>query len=592
MPTIPFQPPPGFLYDDTSFSSPARYKTGSCVRFVNGQWQVIGGWEALATTTLTGVCRNVYPWNDNNGYLNIAFGTHSALQIWQGGTLYTNTPTLNYPKATLGANPLATTNASATVVVTQAGHPYATGQSVIVAGATAVGGITPNGTFTITATTTDTWSFTFGSAATSTATGGGSAVTVTPQYAFQPGQIDGTGGAGYGTGSYGVGAYGSPSTTEYFPRTWSLSAYGEYLIANPRDGAIFWWQNNTGAVATPIDNSPAKVTYALAMPQRQIMAFGCSEETSGVYNHLCIRWSDIEGPTTWTTSSSNNAGEYIIEGGGRIVSAMLVGEFVLVWTSSGLHLGTFLGNPGETWRFQRQGDNCGLIGPNAVCVVGQTAYWISPDAQFWTYALGGQPQQIPSTVRKDFADNLALGQFDKIVASSISQWREVKWFYPDQRDGIENSRYVTLSLDGSWDHGQLARTAFCDAGTASSPIGATYAGAAYWHERGNSADGAALEWFIESTDFYADESQNEVKIGSMWPNFMGQIGAVYLTMYTKHFPQDVEYTHGPYTLSPGKNQKSFRCTGRVTRLKFSGNSSPSYARMGKCEFDVDIVGGR
>ena len=89
-----------------------------------------------------------------------------------------------------------------------------------------------------------------------------------------------------------------------------------------------------------------------------------------------------------------------------------------------------------------------------------------------------------------------------------------------------------------------------------------------------------------------DESQNEVKIGSMWPNFMGQIGAVYLTMYTKHFPQDVEYTHGPYTLSPGKNQKSFRCTGRVTRLKFSGNSSPSYARMGKCEFDVDIVGGR
>ena len=154
MPTIPFMPPPGFLYDDTSFSSPARYKTGSCVRFVNGQWQVLGGWESLTTSTLTGVCRGVFPWNDNNGYLNIAFGTHSALQVWQGGMLYTVTPTLNYPKATLGANPLATTNASTTVVVTQAGHPYATGQSVIVAGATAVGGITPNGTFTITATTT------------------------------------------------------------------------------------------------------------------------------------------------------------------------------------------------------------------------------------------------------------------------------------------------------------------------------------------------------------------------------------------------------------------------------------------------------
>ena len=78
MPTIPFTPPPGFLYDDTSFSSPARYKTGSCVRFVNGQWQVLGGWESLTTSTLTGVCRGVFPWNDNNGYLNIAFGTQQA----------------------------------------------------------------------------------------------------------------------------------------------------------------------------------------------------------------------------------------------------------------------------------------------------------------------------------------------------------------------------------------------------------------------------------------------------------------------------------------------------------------------------------
>ena len=68
---------------------------------------------------------------------------------------------------------------------------------------------------------------------------GGSAVTVTPQYAFQPGQIDGTGGAGYGTGSYGVGAYGSPSTTGISPHVVPERLRG-YLIANPRDGAIFW----------------------------------------------------------------------------------------------------------------------------------------------------------------------------------------------------------------------------------------------------------------------------------------------------------------------------------------------------------------
>jgi hypothetical protein len=41
---------------------------------------------------LTGVCRAVFPWTDNSAVLNIAFGTHSKLQVWQGGALYDITP--------------------------------------------------------------------------------------------------------------------------------------------------------------------------------------------------------------------------------------------------------------------------------------------------------------------------------------------------------------------------------------------------------------------------------------------------------------------------------------------------------------------
>ena len=87
---------------------------------------------------LGGVCRSVFPWTDTLGTLNIAFGTHQTLEIWQSGA-----------------------------------H-------------------------------TD----------------------ITPATGFTPGQIDGTGGAGYGTGAYGVGNYGEPSTVDYFPLTGSLGAFG------------------------------------------------------------------------------------------------------------------------------------------------------------------------------------------------------------------------------------------------------------------------------------------------------------------------------------------------------------------------------
>src|SRR5882724_1211889 len=89
---IPLDLPPGLNGDDTSFAGNGRWADGSNVRFRLGRAQVIGGWEALVATPLTGVCRAVLPWTDNAAVLNIAFGTHSKLQLWQGGALFDITP--------------------------------------------------------------------------------------------------------------------------------------------------------------------------------------------------------------------------------------------------------------------------------------------------------------------------------------------------------------------------------------------------------------------------------------------------------------------------------------------------------------------
>ena len=96
-------------------------------------------------------------------------------------TAYTDTPTntvLLSPVILLPENAFTTTNASAVVTVFCPDHGFFTGLTVTIAGATAVGGITPNGTFRITVTGLDTFTFTFGSNATSSATGGGSAANV------------------------------------------------------------------------------------------------------------------------------------------------------------------------------------------------------------------------------------------------------------------------------------------------------------------------------------------------------------------------------------------------------------------------------
>ena len=92
MTRVPLDIPPGLYSDDTSLATAPRWRDGSNVRFRLGRAQVIGGWESLTSDLLTGVCRTVFNWTDSDAVLNVAFGTHSALQVWVGGGLYTITP--------------------------------------------------------------------------------------------------------------------------------------------------------------------------------------------------------------------------------------------------------------------------------------------------------------------------------------------------------------------------------------------------------------------------------------------------------------------------------------------------------------------
>jgi hypothetical protein len=587
--------PSGLFGDDTAFASQGKWKDASNFRWVQGKAQIIGGWESLTTTLLTGVCRKAFPWTDNAGALNVGFGTHSNLEVYVGGGLYDITPTLALSATLLGTNPLTTVNTSPTVTVSHPHHGLSTGDSVSFSGAAVFNNVTITGAYTITVTTTDAYTITAGTNANASGSGGGSAVVAAPQTAFAAGAIDGTGTAGYGTGAYGTGTYGTPSTADYFPRTWSMGAWGKNLLACPRGGAIHAWTNNTGTVAAPLQNAPAQVTYVLVAPNGgayQAFALGCSQEADGVFNPMCIRHCSIRNNTEWFTDPSTTAREYTLAGGGRIVAGAVFGAYLLVWTNEGLFLGQYVGQLNQPWRFDKVASNCGLMGPNAFAVKGQEAFWVSPDRQFYRYAIGGTPTPVPCPIREDFAENLTPSQMDKVTAATLSEFGEVWWFYPDVRDGLENSRYLALTITGpdlgKWFRGQLARTAFCDAGVASYPIGTTYDGNAYFHEKGWSADGNAWSGFIETADLYLDENM-VMNVGPLWPDFVNQQGAITVTTYTALYPQGAETVSGPTTIAAGTQKVDLRVMGRLLRVRLDFNSTVNQLRLGK--IDVDVTPG-
>ena len=134
------------------------------------------------------------------------------------------------PARTLGANPFTTTLNSDVVSVSHQGHGFVHGDTVVISGADAVGGVDVNGQFTIDNVSFEGYTIAVPSAATSTVRGGGSNVVATEQAMFDEfvpeidslvpnattvtAQIAKTSGASYGAGrtdaingAYSLGAY-------------------------------------------------------------------------------------------------------------------------------------------------------------------------------------------------------------------------------------------------------------------------------------------------------------------------------------------------------------------------------------------------
>lgn len=365
---------------------------------------------------------------------------------------------------------------------------------------------------------------------------------------------------GYGNSFYGTQAYGTQRQESDVPdpaTTWSLDAWGEYLVAcSDSDGKIYEWTLNTATAAAQVSNAPTSNRSIVVTDERFLMALGAGG------NPRKVQWSDRENNTVWTAAATNEAGDIELQTSGRIECGVRVQNQTLILTDVDAHTATYAGPP-YVYGFERVGTSCGIVSKQAVAVVDRGAVWMGPRS-FYVYG-GGTVQEVESDVADYVFSDLNHSQISKVVAVSNAKFSEIRWFYPSGTS-TENDRYVAFNYqDNTWSIGTLARTAAVDAGVFPYPIYANPSDKKiYEHEVGYNYDGATP--FAESGPISMGLGDNVVSITDMIPDERTQ-GDVQAKFKTRFYPNDTEREYGPYSMS---NPTSIRFTGRQFRMRVEG----------------------
>ncbi len=228
---------PGVYKDDTPLNATGFYIDANKVRWVRGVPQSFGGWELLTSTTIAGYCRGIHTWVDGSLLQWLALGTHTNLYGVNDSVVYDCTPVSSRGLLT---NPFTTTIGLTSVNVDHTAHGRAVGDGVFYSGASAVGGLTISGNYTVTTVVSaNAYTITAASAATGSAGPGGGSVKFS--YYLAIGLASATFALGYGTGLYSAGTYSTASTGVPYARTWSICDYGPNMVACPRGGKVYEW---------------------------------------------------------------------------------------------------------------------------------------------------------------------------------------------------------------------------------------------------------------------------------------------------------------------------------------------------------------
>ena len=601
---------PGIVKDITQYSAGKNgpfYIDGDKVRFRDGFPTKIGGWEKetqyglssdgnanyTITATAIGVVRSMLYWRaitDGEDYL--ALGTHNHLMVNENQALYDITP-LRKTSSSL-SNPFATVDTSSVITVTDTAHGALDGDWVRIRGASATNGIladTINAAYgyQISYIDANTYTIDVGTAATSTGTGGG---TVNIDYLIGAAAGLGTqtsnAALGWGAGGWGLGTWGTPRTISTSLRLensqWTLNQWGEDIIATVRSGAIYYWDTSAGvgsrAVAVsslggasdvPDENRMTTVSF----PDRHLVSCGCTPLGGSDIDPMLVRWSDQEDYANWTPSATNTAGDQRLVVGTKITDVISTRDETFISTDEAVYGMSFVGPP-FTFAFRLLATNCGAIGMGVMGNVDGDVYWMSNET-FFIY--NGAVQELPCPVKHYVFDRMQKNYSDKFFCALNKDFDEVTWFYvstdvsattPDP----EPDSYVTYNYrDNAWSIGSMSRTAWEDAfGFRKVPFAYDEDGDLYNHETGTDADGAAMTAFIETSPMEVSQTGDDLMLVDKVVPDATMTGSLNMTVKSRKYPQDVDITKGPFTISSNSTKVSLRARGRQIGFKLESSS--------------------
>ena len=317
-------------------------------------------------------------------------------------------------------------------------------------------------------------------------------------------------------------------------RLWSEANYGDYLIINPRGGALYMWVpvysgagtllfttraqllSSTSSGIYQTDTSCPTVSNFIMVSDssRFVISFGCNDYGLTAQDPMLIRWSDQEDYATWAPAITNQAGSFRLSSGSEIITAQQTRQEILVFTDAAVFSMQYLGPP-YVWGFNILSDNISIAGPNAVATANNITYWMGVD-KFYAYT--GRVETLPCSLRQYVYGDINLDQQDQFFAGTNEGYSEIWWFYCSANSSVVDKYVIYNYLDQVWYYGTLGRTAWLDSPLRTYPMGASYSHTIVYHENGNDdieINGTVnpINAYIQSSDFDIGDGHN---FGFVW----------------------------------------------------------------------------
>jgi hypothetical protein len=406
---------------------------------------------------------------------------------------------------------------------------------------------------------------------------------------------------GWGVGSWGESTWGtarnaSSSDVSLDNSSWSLSLWGEDLIATVRNGAIYYWDtsagtNNRAVLVSSVTGAESVPTVArvttVSFPDRHFIVGGAQAYVaggSGNVDDMLVRWSTQEDFTKFAPTATNTAGDQRLQIGTKIVAMVNAREETIISTDEAIYGMTFVGAP-FIFSFRLLATDAGAAGLNTMIGIDGNVFWLGK-RNFFQY--DGIVKELPCSVQYYVFDRMQTRYIDKVVVGHNKKFKEITWFYVSTDNTAatnpENDSYVTYNYaENAWSVGTMDRTVWNDSfGARDVPFAFDPDGYLYDHETGTSANGAAMNSYIEgSPREITSNGEDLYMVDKVVPDAsMTASTNLYVYMNTRKYPNAPETVKGPFTITSSTQKVSTRAKGRQIALKFQSTGTEDEWTLG------------